>query len=84
MFTGLGSTGTFILFACSSLGSALFFHFFLREIYGLSKEEARRVYSNNVSLETQSLKESLTGNKANIVSLQNDDHSDSESSDKDC
>ena len=40
LFSGLGSAGTFFLFAGGSLVSALFFFIFLKETKGLSRDES--------------------------------------------
>ena len=40
MFSGLGNAGTFAFFSVCSLASSVFFFFFLREIKGMSREQA--------------------------------------------
>ena len=45
MFTELGQPATFCIFGSINLASFVFFFFFLREIKGLSRDEAQKLYS---------------------------------------
>ena len=53
MFDKMGTTGTFLFFACCSLASFAFFFLFLRETKGLSREEAQRLYSKADAVEAE-------------------------------
>ena len=47
MFDGLGSAGTFFLFAGCTLVASVFFFFFLKETKGKSRDECQRLYAKN-------------------------------------